>query len=227
MASVVIHAPPPGIFRALRAVTPAEMPLAHALGTIRYLPGLLSGRMQRRTDELTRPFVEALAWPTLAEQPDREVVVGTIGRLHDLLDQQFVQLASPEAFERFDTPDYEKQAESFCIAGGSDAAGYVLLAEHRTQPIGPSARWKFAWYWYRLVGWSGNWLLRMLLEAVRRRAEGEGASAQKDRPRRTLHRSRLNCSDVCSTSRHAYSSTERAVPCHAHGANAYRGQGWM
>jgi hypothetical protein len=170
-ASVLIHASPAEIFRALRAVTLAEMPLAYALGTIRYLPGLLSGRMKRRPDELTRPFVDLIAWPPLAEAPDRELVVGTVGKLHDLLDQQMVPLDSPEAFARFDTPDYEKHAESFRIAGGSDEAGYVLLAEHRTQALGPSARWKFGLYWYLLVGWSGNLLLRMLLEAVKRRAE--------------------------------------------------------
>src|SRR6185436_15963460 len=40
-ARVVIHAPPAAIFRALRTVTLAEMPLAYVLGTIRYLPGRL------------------------------------------------------------------------------------------------------------------------------------------------------------------------------------------
>jgi hypothetical protein len=172
-AAVVIDAPPPAIFRALRQVTLAEMPLAYALGTIRYLPGILTGRMKRRPDELRRPFVDVIAWPPLAEAPERELLVGTIGKLHDLFDQQVVPLDSPAAFERFDTPDYEKHAESFRIAGGSDEAGSTLLAEHRTQALGSSARWKFALYWHLLVGWSGNLLLRMLLEAVKRRAERE------------------------------------------------------
>jgi hypothetical protein len=157
------------------------MPLAYALGTIRYLPGLLTGRMRRRPDELTRPFMDLVAWPPLAEAPERELVVGTIGKLHDLLDQQVVRLDGPEAFARFDRPDYEKHAESFRIVGGSDAAGYTLLAEHRTKALGPSARWKFALYWYLLVGWSGNLLLRMLLEAVKRRAEAPG-SGEVGRP---------------------------------------------
>jgi hypothetical protein len=54
-AAVVIDASPPVIFRALRQVTLAEMPLAYALGTIRYLPGILTGRMKRRPEELRRP----------------------------------------------------------------------------------------------------------------------------------------------------------------------------
>jgi hypothetical protein len=173
--SVVIQASPEVIFRALREVTLAEMPLAYALGTIRYLPGLLTGRLQRRPDELTRPFMDLIAWPPLAEAPNRELVVGTIGKLHDLLDQQFVPFDSPEAFQAFDRPDYEKHAESFRITGGSDEYGYTLLAEHRTRALGCSARWKFGLYWHLLVGWSGNLLLQMLLDAVKRRAERRSA----------------------------------------------------
>ena len=169
--STVIQAPPAAILRAVREVTLAEMPLAYALGTLRYLPGLVTGRTRRRPDAATRPFFESLASPLLAEDPDRELVVGTIGKLHDLLDQQFVPLDSPAAFQRFDQPDYEKFIQSLRINGGDDAHGYTLLAEHRTQVLGSSARWKFALYWYLLVGWSGNLLLRMLLDAVKRRAE--------------------------------------------------------
>jgi hypothetical protein len=170
--SAVIHAPPSEIFRALRAVTLAEMPLAHALGALRYLPGRLIGRMKPRSGERTRPFLDLLA-PPLAEDSDREVVIGTVGRLHNLLDQQFVSLEAREAFDAFDRPGYEKFVQSFRVAGGDDATGYTLVAEHRTLALDPGARRKFAWYWYLLVGWSGNRLLRMLLDAVKRRAERE------------------------------------------------------
>jgi hypothetical protein len=174
--TTVIQAPPAAIFRALREVTLGEMPLAYALGAIRYLPGRLTGRTQRRPDELSRPFSEVAAWLVLAEQPDRELVVGGIGKLHDLLDQQFVSLDSPAAFAAFSQPDYEKFVQGFRIAGGNATSGYTLVAEHRTQVLGPSARWKFALYWYLLVGWSGNLLLRMLLQAVKRRAEREAGT---------------------------------------------------
>jgi hypothetical protein len=169
--STVVQAPPVEILKAVREVTLAEMPLAYALGTLRYLPGLLTGRTRPQPDAARRPFFESLASPLLADDPDRELVVGTIGKLHDLLDQQIVQTDSPAAFQQFDQPDYEKFVQSFRIAGGDGARGYTLLAEHRTRVLGPSARWKFALYWYLLVGWSGNLLLRMLLDAVKRRAE--------------------------------------------------------
>ena len=152
-------------------VTLAEMPLPYVLGTIRYLPGRLSGRRKPQPDETSRPFLEIAGSLVLAEEPDRELVIGCIGRLHDLIDQHFVPLDDPEAFDAFDRPDYEKLVQSFRIAGGDRAIGYTLLAEHRTLALDPSARRKLSLYWYFLVGWSGDWLLRMLLEAVKRRAE--------------------------------------------------------
>lgn len=86
----------------------------------------------------------------LAERTDREVVIGCIGRLHDLLDQQFVEIEDANAFRRFQHPDSETHAESFRITR-SDANACTLLAEHRTQALGASSRWKFGLYWYGMV----------------------------------------------------------------------------
>lgn len=167
---VVIHAPPDAIFRALRSVTLAEMPLAHLLGTLRYLPGLMTGRLKRRPDEATRPFIEVAVSSLLAEDLDRELVVGCVGVLHNLLDQQVVALDGAEAFRTFHRDGYEKLVQGFRIADGDESSGYELV-EHRTQVLGSSGRWKFALYWWLLVGWAGDLLLRMLLGAVKHRAE--------------------------------------------------------
>jgi hypothetical protein len=169
--TTTINASPVQIFGALRAVTLGDMPLAYALGTLRYLPGLLSGRKQRQQDELSRPFFEVADMRVLAETPDQEVVIGSIGKLHDMLDQQFVKVPDLETFKRFDQPDYEKFVQSIRIVGEDESAGCRIVAEHRTQALSPSARRKFAIYWYLLVGWGGNFLLRLLLRAVKRRAE--------------------------------------------------------
>jgi hypothetical protein len=176
--SVVIHAPPATIFRALREVTLADMPLADALGTLRYLPGRLSGRTRRRPEDRTRPFFDVTGNLTLAAAPDREVVVGCAGRLHDPLDQQFVALDGPRAFARFDAPGYEKLAMSFRIAGGDAQRGYRLECEHRTQALGAGARRAFAVYWWLLIKWGSGLMLRLLLAAVARRAERVAPSRQ-------------------------------------------------
>ena len=149
------------------------MSLAYVFGTLRYLPGLLTGR-QPRSDpqqsfwQMTRPLV-------LAEVPDHEVITGTIGKLHDLLDQQFVPLRDADEFARFRQPDYQKLALSFRIAGGDARRGYRLIAEHRTHALDPGARRKFAVYWWLLIRLGSAVMLRLLLNAVERRAEQQSA----------------------------------------------------
>ena len=183
--SLVIDAPPAAIFHALRSVTLAEMPLAYVLGTVRYLPGLLSGRLRRKPDEASRPFFEVAGSRLLTERPDREVILGCAGILHNLMDQQFVAFDDVEAFRSFDRPGYEKFAQSFGIAAGDGSSAYTIVAEHRTQVLGTYGRWKFALYWWLMVGWAGDLLLRMLLDAVKRRAE---RAVRKDPPRDALPR---------------------------------------
>ena len=175
--SRTIHASPEQIFRALREVTLADMPLAYALGTVRYLPGLLTGRLKRRPDEATRPFLEVVAPVVLAEEPDHEIVFGSIGKLHDLLDQRFVVVPDARAFAAFALSGYEKLAESFRIVGGDAAAGYRVVFEHRTHALGTGARRKFALYWWLLIKWGSAVLLWLLLNAVQRRAERLAACA--------------------------------------------------
>jgi hypothetical protein len=176
----VIHAPPATIFRALRRVTLADMPLAYALGSLRYLPGRLTGRVRRRPEDLTRPFFDVSNNLVLAEAPGREVVVGCIGRLHDPLDQQFVPLDGPAAFARFETPGYEKLAMSFTVAEGDERGGYRLVCEHRTQALGADARRKFALYWWLLIRLGSTVMLGLLFGAVRRRAQRDDATTPVD-----------------------------------------------
>lgn len=170
--SVVIHAPPDVIFQALREVTLADMPLAKWIGELRYLPARLAGKMQEETQG-SEPFMQlVLSGGTilLAEEPDRELVVGSVGKYHNLADQQFAPLASPEEFVRFDHPDYQKLAMSFRVTGNDPVTGYRLTLEHRTHALSPAARWKFAFYWLGIKP-GGNFVSWLMLRAIRRRAE--------------------------------------------------------
>jgi hypothetical protein len=166
-----VHATPEQIFRAVREVTPAEMPAARFLGELRYLPGRVLGRAPRA--EAAAPFLDSLLHAgnlELAETPDRELVIGLVGKLHNLFDQQFVHLGDAEVFATFNHPEYEKCAQSFRIAGGDAATEYMLVAEHRTHALSRSARRKFAAYWV-VIDPASRVLLDMLLGAVGRRAE--------------------------------------------------------
>jgi hypothetical protein len=177
VVTLPVAATPAEVFRALREVTLADMPLAYLIGSLRYLPGRLLGRTRPQADQLTRPFLEITMPVHLGEEPDREMVVGSIGKLHNLLDQQFVQLKDAQAFADFDNPDYEKFAMNFRVTAANDDSS-TLSSDYRTLALGPSARRKFAVYWYLMVGWGGNFMLRQMLKAVKRRAERDHTAAR-------------------------------------------------
>jgi hypothetical protein len=166
----VVLAPPEVVFRALREVTLAEMPLARRLGNLRYLPGRLLDRTLPADD--ARPFFEVAGLKPLLEVPNREAVFVTIGRLHDLTDQQFVPVSDLAAFQRFSNPDYQKLAISIRLERSFPPGANRLIVEHRTLPLGPSGRWKFALYWWLMIRWASDFMSGLLLDAVVRRAEG-------------------------------------------------------
>jgi hypothetical protein len=165
----IVFAPPDAVFRALREVTLAEMPLATFFGNLRYLPGRMLGRTPPTLN--ARPFFETADMHPLLEVPDHEVVFVTVGRLHDLTDQQFVQIRDVASFERFSDPDYQKLAISIRLEPSHQPGANRLIMEHRTLPLGPSARWKFELYWWLLIKWTSNFMGGLLLDAVVRRAE--------------------------------------------------------
>ncbi len=170
--SVVIHAAPRAIFQALREVTLADMPLAKFLGELRYLPGRLMGKQAEAP--ATEPFMNLIMVESgnvlLAEAPEHELVVGSVGKYHNLLDQQIASLQSPADFISFDQPDYQKLAMSFRIVGSEPTAGYKLILAHRTHALSPAARAKFALYWLGIKP-GGNFVSWLLLRAIKRRAE--------------------------------------------------------
>jgi hypothetical protein len=171
-AKVAIDASPEAVLRALEEVTLAEMPLARTIGTLRYLPGRLTGRERPPDDLLAQPFLKvATPFLRLGEDPGREIVIGSVGKFHNMLDQQFVDLPDLFTFTRFNDADYQKLAMN--LRAGMEDGGQrtILSSDHRTLALSPAARRKFAVYWYLMVGWGGNFMLRQLLRAVKRHAE--------------------------------------------------------
>lgn len=170
-AKVSVDATPDEVLRALDEVTLGDMPLAYALGTLRYLPGRILGKQRPADDQLTRPFLEVAMPLRLGEDPGREIVIGSVGKFHNMLDQQFVDLPDLFTFTRFNDAGYQKLAMNFRAIPEPGTGRTTLTSDHRTLALSPASRRKFAVYWYLMVGWGGDFMLRQLLKAVKSRAE--------------------------------------------------------
>lgn len=174
--TIHVDAPAGRTVRAFEELTIAEAspPPVKALLSLRYLPARLSGKGSGgQVANDGQRFVEAIASAgnlVLAEELDRELVIGMIGRLHNMLDQHPVPLSNAEEFARFDDPNYQKLAMSVRV---EDAAndGCELVFEQRTHALSPASRMKFALYWWLMIKAGSAVMVRMLLRAIKRRAE--------------------------------------------------------
>lgn len=159
--------PPETLLGAFHAVSLGEMPLAAALGCLRYLPSRLTGRPVPAP--APRPFLDLLleGGNVILHRTPSEEVVGCIGKLHQLTSQELVRLTSADAFATFDDPSYQKLAMSIRVE--RDGAAPRLVLEHWTQALGSSARRAFAVYWL-VIEPLGNFVSWLLLRAIIRRA---------------------------------------------------------
>jgi len=110
----------------------------------------------------------------LARAPD-EVVLGTVGKLHQIRDQEFAEVATTADFAAFAQPNHERLAMSIRAVPGDH--GTLLALEHRTQPTDADARRRFARYWLAIRP-GGALVTRQLLKAVARRAERAAGAPQ-------------------------------------------------
>lgn len=166
-------APVPRLMQALEEVTLRDMPFANLLGKIRYLPALFGSKESARQAQLQldRPFIAGVTSGKgqlfLGRAPD-EIVQGTVGKLHQIRDQEFAEIPRTADFAAFAQPNHERLAMSIRAIPGDH--GTLLALEHRTQPTDAAARRRFARYWLAIRP-GGAFVTRQLLTAVARRAE--------------------------------------------------------
>jgi hypothetical protein len=148
------------------------MPLARFLGELRYLPARLTRTMPARTETGTTFKEQILAFGNivLAESPGREVVLGVAGKFHQLQNQEPVHFDTPEQFHQFYNPAYQKLVQSFRVMPNPAGSGNLLTLEHRTHGLSAESRRAFGFYWL-VIGPMGNFVTRLLLKAVKARAE--------------------------------------------------------
>jgi hypothetical protein len=168
-------ASPAQLMDAVARVRPSDMPLAMLLGGLRYLPARFGSAQARRHLSLDpqEPFLPALCagrGSIILEQAGDELIIGTVGKLHQLRDQELVDLHTATEFIDFAAPGHEKLAMSL---RAEQAAGHTwLVLEHRTRATTPEAARRFARY-FRVIRPAGACVTRQLLRAAARIAERE------------------------------------------------------
>ncbi|HEY8926710.1 MAG TPA: hypothetical protein VIU64_20140, partial [Polyangia bacterium] len=172
--AVRTNLPAEALLDAFHAVSLREMPLAAALGWLRYLPSRFVGRAVPPPP--ARPFLDLLlqGGNVILQRAPSEEIVGCIGKLHQLTNQELVRLASADAFATFEDPPYQKLAMSIRVE--PDGAARRLVLEHWTQALGSRARRAFAVYWLAIRP-LGNFVSWLLLRAIVRRARHQTSMA--------------------------------------------------
>jgi hypothetical protein len=175
---VRVSAPPAQIFEAFRAVTVNDMKVAWLLGEIRYLPARLIGR--HPASPANQPFLQTLidgGTLILVDDAPREIITGSAGQLHRVVDQAPVAFASRAAFDAFADRDHEKLFMSIRVSPTGDGR-YWLILEHATLALSRSAEQQFRRYW-KVIKPLGAFVSRELLQAVRTKAERLAAAAER------------------------------------------------
>jgi hypothetical protein len=170
--TTTIRAAPDRVYRAIHEVTVSEMPFVSLLFSIRTLPARL--RSQRTARYTTQPLLTqmlASGFVLLADEPGRELVVGTIGKFWELAGSSSPRIADMQAFRAFEEPGYAKAVMNFRLEPRS--AGTSVRTETRIAVADPLARKKFATYW-RVISFGSAFMRRMWLRAIKLRTERSG-----------------------------------------------------
>lgn len=169
---VNVHAPRERIFRALQDLTPAEITLVRTLFALRSLLVRLLGKGTMGFVE-TQPFLQQAlrsGFILLAESPNQELVLGTIGQFWKITGSVPVRLAEASEFLTFHHPGYAKAAMNFSLEETPGVPSISVRTETRILIPYPAARKKFARYW-RVIYPGSALIRRRWLRAIKRRAE--------------------------------------------------------
>jgi len=162
-----VKAPPARVFRAIHEVTANEILFFRTLTTIRRFgrpgPESILNAPERK------PILEVATRTTflqLAEEPDREIVVGTL-----VVAPRGAVLGkpTPEGFKALQRPGFAKAAMNFRIEADG-AGGSIVSTETRVFATDAASKRRFAAYW-RVIYPGSALIRRMWLRAIVHRAE--------------------------------------------------------
>ena len=171
---VRVAAPAAVTFAAARELELQRSPLIRGIFRGREL---LMGATASRDRTPQRPFLEevlTLGWRILAEEPDREIVVGAVTQPWRA--NVVFRGIPPEEFAAFDQPGYVKIAWTLAATplGPRDS---VFRTETRARATDPASRARFRRYW-TVVSPGIRLIRRETLRLVKREAETRVAGAE-------------------------------------------------
>lgn len=166
-----VSAEPTDVSQALTRLTPAEIPFFRVLLTLRLLPSRLFGSTTPHLSANQPVIKQAIqsGFVLLAEDPDRELVLGTIGQFWNPRSRP-LSVANQREFLAFDRPGYAKAVMNFHLIGTDPSGPTTVRTETRISVSDRGARRRFAIYWL-VVRWGSGLIRRQWLTALKRRAE--------------------------------------------------------
>ncbi len=170
--AIHVHRSPASVLGAVKRVTPAETPWFRLLIGLRALPARLLGGSAWQFS-LDRPVLEQFldaGFSLLAEEADRELVVGRVGQFWRMGGSPTPRIVGPEEFRAFDRRGYAKVALNFRAEPAEGGEGTRLSTDTRIAVPDWRARMKFGAYWCFILPGSAV-IRREWLAAIKRRAE--------------------------------------------------------
>jgi hypothetical protein len=176
MRHVVVDAPPPRVWEALRRLDLMEVgaraPLARALMAVRAAPDALARRVRGRPappppDRLPLVEPERIGWALLGERPGSELVVGGVG--HFWTPSIRWREVAPGDFADFAEPGNAAIAWGFTLSPYGEGRT-LLTTECRTRATDERSRRGFMRYW-RLMRPFIGYIIGLSPRIVKERAE--------------------------------------------------------
>jgi hypothetical protein len=166
--TIEVAAPPDVVYRVLWTVDVGKSPIVGGLLTLRSLPERIRTRgTTLRVRKLTLRAIMDAGFGRLAEEPNRELVLGVSGRFWRVSGN--LEPFNPEAFSQPVPAGMAQAVWNFMVLPQGES-GTVLSTETRVTCGDTASRFKFRLYWLVIRPFSG--LIRVImLRAIRRTAE--------------------------------------------------------
>ena len=164
---IEISAPAPMVFEKVMKLDFRRSLIIRTLFGLRSLPGFFTRGNQRSSSlGLTRDALLKSGFILLAEIPNREIVLGLVGRFWTPCGD--IQKMDAQSFRDFNQPGFAKAVWNFSLH--PTTTGAILRTETRVKCLDEESRQKFVRYWKIVQPFSG-WVRKEALKIIKLEAE--------------------------------------------------------